>query len=86
MIDDPPTSACLSVSLPANPVWLSWNNGTVRQLAQRVRAYGETVLLPVLADALEEAGCTDAALLAYCRQPQSEVLRSWVAELLATQE
>ena len=25
--------------------------------------------LPILADALEEAGCTDAAILAHCRRP-----------------
>jgi hypothetical protein len=74
----------LIASLPAEPAWLAWNNGTVRQLAQRIRATGETVLLPVLADALEDAGCADAALLDHCRE---EVERpSWVVELLATQE
>ena len=74
----------LIASLPADPAWLTWNNGTVRHLAQRIRDTGETVLLPVLADALEESGCTDAALLDHCRQPQDGP--SWVVELLATQE
>ena len=46
----------LLVSLPADPAWLTWNNGTVRQLARRIRETGETVLMPILADALEEAG------------------------------
>jgi hypothetical protein len=74
------------VSLPADPAWLNWNNQTVRHLARRIRKTGETVLLPVLADALEEAGCTDATLLDHCRQLEVNGSRSWVVELLATQE
>ena len=75
----------LTASLPADPEWLTWNGETGRHLARRIRDTGETVLLPVLADALEEAGCTDAVLLAHCRQhPPDE--RSWAVELLATQE
>lgn len=84
LIDDPQQGNMLA-SLPADPAWLAWNNGTVRQLAQRIRATGETVLLPVLGDALEDAGCTDEALLAHCREEQAEE-RSWLVELLATQE
>ena len=74
----------LVASLPANPKWLAWNNGTVRHLAQRIRQSGETVLIPVLGDALEDAGCTDAIVLEQLRQDPDE--RSWVVELLATQE
>lgn len=75
----------LTASLPAPESWLDWNNGTVRQLARRIRETGETVLIPVLADALEEAGCTDGAVLKHLRQhPPDE--RSWAVTLLATQE
>ena len=80
------TDEDLVVSLPADPAWLAWNGGTVRQLARRIRETGETVLLPVLADALEEAGCTDAALLDHFRRPDPDGWRSWAVELLATQE
>jgi hypothetical protein len=76
----------LTASLPPDPHWLAWNNSTVRQLARRIRETGETVLLPVLADALEEAGCTDAALLDHCRRPDADAAKSWMVELLATQE
>lgn len=74
----------LVASLPANPKWLAWNNGTVRHLARRIRETGETVLIPVLGDALEDAGCTDAIVLEQLRQDPAP--RSWVVELLATQE
>jgi hypothetical protein len=73
-------------SLPAGSDWLTWNNGTVRQLARRIRETSETVLLPVLADALEEAGCTDATLLDFCRQAPPDAAQGWMVELLATQE
>jgi hypothetical protein len=75
----------LLASLPAESTWLTWNNGTVRQLARRIRETRETVLMPVLADALEEAGCTDTDLLAHCRQPPDDG-SSWAVDLLATQE
>jgi hypothetical protein len=78
-------SAELRASLPADPAWLTWNNGTVRQLALRISDSGETVLLPVLADALEEAGCTERELLTWCRQPDGDAL-DWLVTLLATQE
>ena len=50
-----------------NSHWLSWNDGTARKMAQAIyddRAFDR---LPLLADALEDAGCTDAAILDHCR-------------------
>jgi hypothetical protein len=64
------------------PTILHWNDGTVSKLAQGIyddRAFDR---LPILADALEEAGCTDAELLAHCRQPGSHVRGCWVIDLL----
>jgi hypothetical protein len=84
LIDDPRQGNMLA-SLPADPAWLTWNNGTIRQLAQQVRGTGESDLLSILADALEEAGCTERDLLARCRQPEQDNLK-WLVELLATQE
>jgi hypothetical protein len=61
--------------LAIDPTWLTWGNGTVKQLAQAV--YEERALpnghldvarLAVLADALEEAGCPqDHEVLAHLR-------------------
>ena len=62
--------------------WLAWNGGTVVQLAQGVyndRAFDR---LPVLADALEEAGCDDDRVLGHCRQPGQHVRGCWLLDLL----
>ena len=46
---------------------LAWNDGTVGRLAERIYKERNFGHLPILADALEEAGCTDTALLTHCR-------------------
>jgi hypothetical protein len=38
--------------------------------------------LPVLADALEDAGCTDRTILAHCRSGGEHVRGCWVVDLL----
>ena len=38
--------------------------------------------LPILADALEEAGCTDATLLGHLHRPGAHVRGCWVLDLL----
>jgi hypothetical protein len=69
--------------------WLSWNDGTVPKLAQA--AYDERLLpagqldptrLAVLADALEEAGCSDADVLTHLRRPGPHVRGCWPVDLL----
>ena len=65
-----------------DPAWLRWNGGTVSALACRIydeRAFHD---LPVLADALEEAGCTDADLLGHLRGPGPHVRGCWAIDLL----
>jgi hypothetical protein len=42
--------------------------------------------LPVLADALEEAGCEDAGVLAHCRGPGPHARGCWVVDLLLGKE
>ena len=52
-----------------DPAWLAWNAGIIVSLAQAFyddRAFDQ---LPILADALEEGGCTNAEILAHCREP-----------------
>jgi hypothetical protein len=62
--------------------WLAWNSGTVLRLAQAIYDQRAFDRLPVLADALEEAGCTDAAILDHCRGGGPHVRGCWVVDLL----
>jgi hypothetical protein len=64
------------------PEWLDWNDGVNRQLARSIYDDRDFARLPVLADGLEEAGCTDAELLAHCRQPGEHFRGCWVVDLL----
>jgi hypothetical protein len=62
--------------------WLARHGGTIPKIAQAIyedRAFDH---LPILADALEDAGCTDAAILDHCRQPGEHVRGCWVVDLL----
>lgn len=47
--------------------WMAWNDGTVRRLAQSIYSERQFENLPILADALEEAGCCNQDILAHCR-------------------
>jgi hypothetical protein len=38
--------------------------------------------MPILADALEEAGCADADVLRHCRDPGPHVRGCWVLDLI----
>jgi len=67
---------------PVDPAWLSWRDGTVAKLARAFYAEGRFGDLPVLGDALEEAGCDDPALLAHCRGPGPHSRGCWVVDLL----
>jgi hypothetical protein len=51
------------------PFWADWNHGTALQIARVIRTECNWADLPILADALEEAGVTDAELLGHFRQP-----------------
>jgi hypothetical protein len=70
----------------ADPAWLTWNGGTVRQLAEVIYEERRFVDLPILADALEEAGCTDEDILSHCRGPGEHVRGCWVLDLLLGKE
>jgi hypothetical protein len=64
------------------PAWAAWNDGTVVTLAKAIYEDRAFDRLPILADALEEAGCGNADILAHCRQPGEHVRGCWVVDLL----
>jgi hypothetical protein len=83
------------VGSPFRPLTLNtaWQAPTVLALAHA--AYDNRILpdgtldrarLAVLADALEESGCTNADILAHCRQPGEHVRGCWVVDLLLGKE
>jgi hypothetical protein len=72
--------------LTADPSWLTWNEGTVVRLAQHIyddRAFDH---MPILADALEEAGCYNTEILQHCRQVHQHVRGCWLLDLLTGRE
>ena len=72
---------------------LTWNEQVVIRLAQS--AYDDRILpggildparLAILADALEEAGCTNADILSHLRGPGPHVRGCWAVDLLLGKE
>ncbi len=66
--------------------WLAWNDGAIPKMAQSIYDGRSFDLLPLLADALEDAGCTDAAILGHCRGGGIHVRGCWVVDLLLGKE
>jgi ATP-dependent Clp protease ATP-binding subunit ClpA len=69
-----------------DPSWLRWNDGTVVKIARVIDQERRWQELPILADALEEAGCTDQVILGHCRQPGEHSSGCWVIDLLLDKE
>jgi hypothetical protein len=55
---------------------------TAWELAAGVRADGAFDRLPILADALEDAGVTDPELLAHCRAGSGHVRGCWALDVV----
>jgi hypothetical protein len=73
LIGNPFRSVCLS------PSWLT---RTVSGLAQAIYDEGAFDRLPVLADALEDAGCAELTILEHLRGPGPHVRGCWVVDLI----
>jgi hypothetical protein len=62
--------------------WLCNSGGTVRRLAEAIYEERAFDHLPILADALEEASCSDEALLGHLRGPSPHVRGCWAVDLI----
>lgn len=62
-----------------DPAWLSSN---VRSIAQGIYENRAFDRLPILGDALEDAGCTNVDILNHCRQPGEHGRGCWTVDLL----
>jgi hypothetical protein len=61
---------------------LAWNDSTIKRIAQGI--YDERAFdrLPILADALLDAGCDDEELIRHCRSDGPHVRGCWAVDLI----
>jgi hypothetical protein len=69
-----------------NPAWLAWNNSIVVKLAHQIYDDRHFDRMPVLANALEDAGCDDADILDHLRSPGPHVRGCFALDLLLGKE
>jgi hypothetical protein len=62
--------------------WLTWDSELVVRLARGAYAERDFERLPILADALEDAGCDSTDLLSHLRGPGPHVRGCWVVDLI----
>lgn len=62
--------------------WLFWNGETVRHIAEAADEQRDYSPLPILADAMEEAGCDDGRILRHLRAPIEHTRHCWVVRRL----
>jgi hypothetical protein len=64
-----------------------WLTSTVLVLARQMYDAREFSAMPILADALQDAGCDNAAVLAHCRDTSAPHVRGcWVVDLILGKE
>lgn len=64
-----------------NQLWRQWRSATVIAVARSIHANRAFDQFPILADALQDAGCNDEAVLDHCREPGGHVRGCWVLDL-----
>ena len=69
---------------PFRPVAFSpeWRTSTAVAIAGGMYEGRDFAAMPILADALQDAGCDHAAVLDHCRRPGTHVRGCWVVDLL----
>jgi hypothetical protein len=73
---------------PFRPVTLdpAWRTSTAVALAQQMYESRDFAAMPILADALQHAGCEDEQILAHCRGPGLHVRGCWVVDAVFGKE
>ena len=82
-----PTAARAVREVFANPfaplTWHpDWFTSTVRALATHIYAAREFTTMPILADALQDAGCEDEQILTHCRAERPHTRGCWVLDAI----
>ncbi|HJZ55720.1 MAG TPA: hypothetical protein VKE74_12200 [Gemmataceae bacterium] len=60
----------------------AWRTSTAVQLARQMYEAREFSAMPILADALQDAGCENAEILDHCRGSGPHVRGCWVVDLV----
>lgn len=68
--------------LALNPAWLRWQDGCVRMMARAIYEERRFEEMPILADALEEAGCDDEEILWHCRVEEHHARGCWLLDAI----
>jgi hypothetical protein len=73
---------------PFRPVTFSpsWRTDTAVALARQMYESRDFSAMPILADALQDAGCDSDDILNHCRGPESHVRGCWVVDLVLGKE
>jgi len=76
------------VGNPSRPLTLdpSWLTSTVVLLARQMYESRALSTMPILADALQDAGCDNAEVLAHCRSEGPHVRGCWLVDLILGKE
>jgi hypothetical protein len=64
----------------------AWRTDTAVALAEQMYESRDFGAMPILADALQDAGCEDEQLLGHCRGPGPHVRGCWVVDLVLGKE
>jgi hypothetical protein len=72
------------VGNPFRPVAFApaWRTDTAVAVARQIYDSRDFDAMPILADALQEAGCEDEQVLTHCREPRAHVRGCWVCDLV----
>jgi hypothetical protein len=62
------------------PSWLRWNDLTVPRIAEGIYEDRAFERLPILADALLDAGCDNDDIIQHCREPRPHVRGCWAVD------
>lgn len=73
----------MSLPIPViEPGWLYWNGGCIRAMADGILTRRLFDCMPILADALQDAGCEESLLLDHCRANANHIANCWVLKML----
>lgn len=65
-----------------DPAWLAWNKQTIPSIAQGIYDEHAFDRMPILGDALEEAGCNNADILNHCHGSEPHARGCWVVDMI----